>query len=221
MRCGDRSVSFIEQYQSINQPRSRNREETHPNPNKRETEMLINCRLWTTSPQNVNSSQGESQLYIFEDNEAVIKIIIKGRSPTMRHVSRTHRVAHDWLFDRINLDTKIQIIYVDTKIQLADMLTTGSFTRGEWDHLLRLLNIMNFSMFSCIHVFPNRKQSIMSKRAQESTAKEDSAVAKPRPMSLVSRKLLSAKKNPLRDSSASNSLVVDQSYVSQSARKLV
>ena len=33
-----------------------------------------------------HSSQDESQLYIFEDNEAVIKVIIKGRSPTMRHV---------------------------------------------------------------------------------------------------------------------------------------
>ena len=60
---------------------------------------------------------------IFKDNEAVIKMIIKGRSPTMRHVSRTHRVALDWLFDRINLDPKIQIKYVDTKNQLADMLT--------------------------------------------------------------------------------------------------
>ena len=28
-----------------------------------------------------------------ENNEAVIKMIIQGRSPTMRHVSRTHRVA--------------------------------------------------------------------------------------------------------------------------------
>ena len=38
----------------------------------------------------------------------------------MRHVSRTHRVALDWLFDRINLDPKIQIKYIDTKNQLAD-----------------------------------------------------------------------------------------------------
>ena len=45
-------------------------------------------------------------LYIFEDIAAVIKRIIKGRSPTMRHVSRTHRVALDWLFDRISLDPK-------------------------------------------------------------------------------------------------------------------
>ena len=72
-------------------------------------------------PSNVQSSRQEALLYVFEDNEAVIKMIIKGRSPTMRHVSRTHRVALDWLFDRINLDSKIQIKYIDTKNQLADM----------------------------------------------------------------------------------------------------
>ena len=42
---------------------------------------------------NAHCSRGESQLYISEDNEAVM--FIKGRSPTMRHVSRTHKVAHD------------------------------------------------------------------------------------------------------------------------------
>ena len=65
-------------------------------------------------PSNVQSSHQEALLYVFGDNEAVIKMIIKGRSPTMRHVSRTHRVALDWLFDRINLDPKIQIKYIDT-----------------------------------------------------------------------------------------------------------
>ena len=84
-------------------------------------------------PTNTHSSQGESHLYIFEDNEAVIKMIIKGRSPTMRHVSRTLRVALDWLFDRINLEPKIQIKYVDNKNQLADMLTKESFSRDEWN----------------------------------------------------------------------------------------
>ena len=47
---------------------------------------------------NVHASRQEALLYISEDNEAVIKMIIKGKSPTMRHVSRTHRVALDWLF---------------------------------------------------------------------------------------------------------------------------
>ena len=55
-------------------------------------------------PLNVQSARQEALLYVFEDNEAVIKMIIKCRRPTMRHVSRTHRVALDWLFDRINVD---------------------------------------------------------------------------------------------------------------------
>ena len=57
-------------------------------------------------PSNVQSARQEALLYVFEDSEVVIKMIIKGRSPTMRHVSRTHGVALDWLFDRINLDSK-------------------------------------------------------------------------------------------------------------------
>ena len=42
----------------------------------------------------------------------------------MRHVSRTDRVALDCLCDRINLEPKIQIKYVYTKNQFADILPT-------------------------------------------------------------------------------------------------
>ena len=101
-------------------------------------------------PSNVQSSRQEALLYVFEDNEAVIKMIIKGRSPTMRHVSRTHRVALDWLFDRINLDPKIQIKYIDTKNQLADISTKGNFTRDEWNHLLCLFQYQPFQFYSVL-----------------------------------------------------------------------
>ena len=103
-------------------------------------------------------------MYIFEDNEAVIKMIIKGRSPTMRHVSRTHRVALDWLFDRIKLYPKIQIKYIDTKNQLADILTKGNFTRDEWNHLLCLFNTSHFSSINNVEA--------MSKRTQEDAGEE-------------------------------------------------
>ena len=96
-------------------------------------------------PSNVQSSNQEASLYVFEDNEAVIKMIMKGRSPTMRHVSRTHRVALDWLFDRINLDPKIQIKYIDTKNQLADILTKGNFTRDEWNHLTSAISALQLA----------------------------------------------------------------------------
>ena len=78
-------------------------------------------------PSNVQSASREALLYVFEDTEAVIKMIVKGRSPTMRHVSRTHRVALDWLFDRINLDPKIKIKYIDTKNQPRRHLDKGEF----------------------------------------------------------------------------------------------
>ena len=74
-------------------------------------------------------------LNVSEDNEAVIRMIIQGRSPTMRHVPRTHRVTLDRLFDRINLDTTIQIKYIDTKNQLADMSSKENSTRDAWYHL--------------------------------------------------------------------------------------
>ena len=77
-------------------------------------------------PSNVQSAHQEALLFVFEDNEAVFKTIIKGRSLAMRHASRIHRVALDWLFDRINLDSKIHVKY--TKNQLADILTKGNFT---------------------------------------------------------------------------------------------
>ena len=124
-------------------------------------------------PSHVQSANREALLYVFEHSEAVIKMIMKGRSPTMRHVSRTHRVALDWLFDRINLDPKIQIKYIDTKNQLADILTKGNFTRDEWNHLLTLFSLSHFSSTACI--------AAMAKRAQQDSG-EGRVTAKSRPM---------------------------------------
>ena len=130
-------------------------------------------------PSTVQSSHQEALLYVFEDNEAVIKMIIKGRSPTMRHVSRTHRVDLDWLFDRINLDPKIQIKYIDTKNQLADIFTKGNFTSDEWNHLLCLFNISHFSSTVC--------SDTMAKRSQQDSG-EERVTAKSRPMmNLIAR----------------------------------
>ena len=127
----------------------------------------------------VHSSRQEALLHIFEYNEAVIKMIIKGRSRTIRRVSTTHRVVLDWLFDGIKLDPKIQIKFVHTINQLVDVLTVGNFTRHEWNHLLCLFNIRHFSSTNCLEV--------MSKRTQEG-AGEERLTSKSKPMmNLVSR----------------------------------
>ena len=130
-------------------------------------------------PSNVQSSHQEALLSVFEDSEAVIKMIFKGRSPTMRHVSRTHRVALDWLFDRINLDPKIQIKYIYTKNQLADILTKGNFTRDEWNHLLCLFNISHFSSAVCF--------AVMAKRFQQDSGEERVTAKSRLVMNLIAR----------------------------------
>ena len=97
----------------------------------------------------------------------------------MRHVSKTHIVALDWLFDRINLDQKIQIKYIDSKNQLADILTKGNFTRYEWNHLLCLFNISHFSSTVC--------SDTMAKRSQQDSG-EERVTATSRPMmNLIAR----------------------------------
>jgi hypothetical protein len=75
-----------------------------------------------------------------EDNDAVIKMTVKGRSPALRHVPRTHRIDLDWLFERIREDPCIDIRYVNTKLQIADFLTKGQFTSAQWQSLCYLAN---------------------------------------------------------------------------------
>ena len=82
-----------------------------------------------------------SKLVIWEDNEAVIKMTVKGRSTAMRHVSRTHRVHLDWLYERFLHDPYFRIKYVKTKFQIADILTKGAFTKDQWKELLQLCSI--------------------------------------------------------------------------------
>ena len=89
-------------------------------------------------PPSLPISYGRAFLYALEDNDAVIKMIVKGRSPNLRHVGRTHRVDLDWLFERINKDPGMFVKWVGTKEQLGDILTKGSFTADAWNSLLSL-----------------------------------------------------------------------------------
>ena len=78
-----------------------------------------------------------------------------------------------------NWTPKIQNKYIDTKNQLADILTKGNFTRDEWNHLLCSFSICQFSSIN--------KCKALSKRSQED-AGEQSVTAKSKPMAnLVSR----------------------------------
>ena len=135
----------------------------------------MKARKWPNCWSNVKSRacdhkrrffSKQTQLFIFEDNEAVIKMIIRRRSPMMRHVPRSHRVALNCLLDRINLDTKIQNKNVDTKNQLVDLSTDGNCTRDEWCNRLCSTHIMDLPMLSRSHFRSMEKATTISKRFQ-------------------------------------------------------
>ena len=74
---------------------------------------------------------------------------------------------------------KIQIKYIDTKNQLAEIPTKGNFTRDERNHLLCWFNISHFSSTDC--------SEVMSKRTQKDSG-EERVTARSKPMmSLIAR----------------------------------
>ena len=105
-----------------------------------------------TKPKKTKSLKSLMATHMSPANErdAVIKII-KGRTPSMRQIFRTHRVNLEWLFDWTNLDPGTQIKYVCTFRQIADILTRGSFSRERWSPLKHVLNPMTPHVHASSH----------------------------------------------------------------------
>ena len=153
-----------------------------------------------------NSRVKKLLLYVFHDNEAVIKMIMKGRSPTMRHVSRTHRVVLIGCSIELTWTQKSKSNTLTPKNQLADILTKGNFTRDEWNHLLTLFNLSHFSPTACT--------AAMAKRAQQGSG-EERATAKSRPMMNLTARM------PSVMSSSTSSNLGTTSYGNQDPGKSV
>ena len=68
-----------------------------------------------------------AKMIVLEDNDAVIATVKKGRSTTLRHCSRTQRIALDWLLERLREDNSMTLRYVKTGNQNADFLTKAAF----------------------------------------------------------------------------------------------
>ena len=90
------------------EPRGNLSANTQPNMQKQSPTARTNPELtnFVHVPSNGTLSGPNAMLHVFQDNEAVIEMIIKGRCPTLRHVLRTHKASLDWLFDRINIESK-------------------------------------------------------------------------------------------------------------------
>jgi hypothetical protein len=79
-------------------------------------------------------------LIVAEDNEAVITIVKKARSMALRHLPRTHRIDVQWLFE-VCSHPRVRLVYVNTKQQVADLMTNALNNPQTWEHLLDIAQI--------------------------------------------------------------------------------
>lgn len=88
-------------------------------------------------PINAPKQDRRAKLLVIGDNEVVIKMVLKSRAATMRHVLRNNMIDLDWLIERFLLDTSIRTRYIGTKEQIADLFEKGQLTYVQWLELCR------------------------------------------------------------------------------------
>ena len=103
--------------------------------------------------QNSHLSSQRASLFVSEDHDAAIKTIIKRPEP-----------VHE-LFDGINLDPGIQIKYVNTSKQIADIPTKVSFPRERGTQLTQLFIFDDtacavLQSFSSVFICTERRQDV-------------------------------------------------------------
>ena len=156
--------------------------------------------MWTRYHKRKKTSHFAALHYIFEADEAVIKMITKGGSPTMRHVSRTHRL--------VLIGCLIQSSWAPnskSKMLIPKKTNSQTFKRKAISLVVNeIIFLMSFSVFSCSLFTSVNKSKIMSKRPQEGNpGEEERVVAKSEPMmSLVPK---NANRSPMLDSGEPNS----------------
>jgi len=81
-------------------------------------------------------------LKVEEDNQATIKVVLKGYSPKLRHILRTHKVNLGSIKEVFDEDSAI-IEYIVTTEQAADIFTKA-LAPLKWHNALQLLNVKYF-----------------------------------------------------------------------------
>ena len=81
-------------------------------------------------------------VYLFEDNQATLRIIQTGKYPTLRHVRRMHGVSISWLHDAFNAG-HFKVFDCDTNYQAADIFTKHFTDVRKWRHALDLIGVIH------------------------------------------------------------------------------
>ena len=85
------------------------------------------------------SEQATVELKVQEDNQATTRVVRKGFSPKLRHISRTHKITLGSLRE-VMFETNICLEYVDTAEQAADIFAKA-LPIDKWEAALVLLGM--------------------------------------------------------------------------------
>lgn len=87
---------------------------------------------------------------LMEDNSAACRVVITGRNPSMRHMSRTQRIDIAWLNERFAEKTFL-FIECPSEFQAGDLMTKYFTDAKVWERNLHLVGHLDDNVF--IHAF--------------------------------------------------------------------
>ena len=138
---------------------SRNHKSKPKQKGNRDVGSIVACGLRHHKRKTFGTS---APCFSFRRQRSSDQDVFERQKPNDETRSRSHRFAFDWLFDRINVDPKIQIKYVDTENPNSqDVLTKGNFTRDEWNHFVEpmffLQSFLSIRKAECHVQYSSRK----------------------------------------------------------------
>ena len=83
---------------------------------------------------------GSTRIQIAGDNQSMLFILKTGRNPTMRHLSRTHRVSVAWLHEQ-HVRENFQFGYVSTDGMAADIFAKSTHAPATWTEARKQINV--------------------------------------------------------------------------------
>ena len=97
-------------------------------------------------------------VYVHEDNMAMIQVMRHGRNPTMRHLGRAHRVSVSFLHEQFD-DGDFVLCYEVSSRMAADIYTKAFTDPIKWQVVLELINVFDPTKLSDLKYLSNVLES--------------------------------------------------------------